>query len=303
MKRLILGLFLICLVIFVNMEKDNIYYYYQIYKLKDNYHEVYKNDYTNKYKFNYVDSNNEMELKDKNDIKNSIYSLLNNGNNKIKRYCSKDYKDCNKDIKEIANDSDLLSYINSFVHPYNSFSNIVFNYDGDLELEIINNKTYSNEEINLINNYVDKTLNEIINNDMTINDKVKKIHDFIIENSKYDNLKSKNIKDTTYKSNTAYGVLFQGYGICSGYADTLSIFLYKLGIPNYKISNDNHIWNLVLIDNVWYHIDLTWDDPVYSNADINLIEYDYFLITSDKLSELDDKEHSFDMNIYKEASY
>lgn len=301
MKRLILGAFLICLVIFINMEKDNIYYYYQVYKLKDKYHESLNNDYSNKYEFNYVSENNDMELKNKEDIKNSIYSLLNNGNDKIKRYCSNTYHKCNEDIKDIANDADLLSYINSFVHPYNSFSNIVFNYDGDLELEVTNNKTYSDEEIKIINEKVDNIISNIITEDMSVEDKVKKIHDYIIENTKYDSLKTKNIKDTTYKSNTSYGVLFQGYGICSGYADTLSIFLYKLGIPNYKISNDSHIWNLVLIDNVWYHIDLTWDDPIYSNIDLDLIEYDYFLITTNELIKLNDNEHSFDFNIYIEA--
>ena len=33
-----------------------------------------------------------------------------------------------------------------------------------------------------------------------------------------------------YESNTAYGVLFEGYGICSGYADVMGIFLNRYNI-------------------------------------------------------------------------
>ena len=137
--------------------------------------------------------------------------------------------------------------------------------------------------------------------DMNDEERIKAIHDYIIDNTKYDTLKNINIKDTTYKSNTAYGVLFEGYGICSGYSDAMAIFLTKLGYTNYKISNENHIWNLVLLDDTWYHIDLTWDDPVYTNTDINKIEYNYFLKTTEELRKQQDDEHYFDETIYKEA--
>ena len=81
----------------------------------------------------------------------------------------------------------------------------------------------------------------------------------------------------------------------------MAIFLTKLGYINYKISNESHIWNLVLLDDKWYHIDLTWDDPVYTNIDINKIEYDYFLKTTNELRQAKDKEHTFNEIIYAEA--
>ena len=133
---------------------------------------------------------------------------------------------------------------------------------------------------------------------MTNSEKIKQIHDYIINNTKYDTLKTENINDSTYESNTAYGVLVQGYGICSGYADTMAIFLNKLGITNYKISNDSHIWNLVYINGVWTHLDTTWDDPI---SEFNENRDTYFLISYDDLSKLNDKTHAFDKKIYKEA--
>ena len=133
---------------------------------------------------------------------------------------------------------------------------------------------------------------------MTTRDKIKTIHDYIINNTDYDELKTKNINDETYRSNTAYGVLIQGYGICSGYADTMAIFLNELDIENYKISNETHIWNLVYINGVWKHLDATWDDPI---SEFNANRDTYFLISYDELTKLNDDTHSFDKSVYKEA--
>ena len=80
----------------------------------------------------------------------------------------------------------------------------------------------------------------------------------------------------------------------------MKLFLDRLHIPNYKISSENHIWNLVKLDNEWYHLDLTWDDPVTSTGE-DVLEYDYFLITTDELEKLETDQHIFDKNIYTEA--
>ena len=140
--------------------------------------------------------------------------------------------------------------------------------------------------------------NDILTDGMTTEEKIKKVHDYIIDSTKYDTLKTDNIHDETYKSNTAYGVLIEGYGICSGYADTMAIFLNELGIDNYKISNDTHIWNLIYINGIWAHLDSTWDDPI---SDINLNRDTYFLISYDDLLKLNDDTHSFNKSIYTEA--
>ena len=78
------------------------------------------------------------------------------------------------------------------------------------------------EDMEMVSN--DTNLLSVLNNksNMSTKDKIKAIHDYIINNTEYDTKKSDNIKDTTYKSNTAYGVLIQGYGICSGYSDARS---------------------------------------------------------------------------------
>ena len=129
-------------------------------------------------------------------------------------------------------------------------------------------------------------------------EKARVLHDYIINNTEYDTLKTENINDTTYKSNTAYGVLIEGHGICSGYSDTMKIFLDKLNIVNYKVCNDQHIWNLVSLDGEWFHLDLTWDDPV---SDKNITRDNYFMISSQNLASLNDGVHYYDSKIFTEA--
>ena len=246
-----------------------------------------------KYLQNYTD-----DVSNKQELINYIYYVINTGSTYADGECTKEYTNCTKDLSEIAEDEETLSIMNNFVHPYNSFKTISFTYSENGKFSLIIEHIYSDEEITAINYVVEEKLKTIINEEMTNEEKIKSIHNYIIDNTKYDTLKSKNIHDDTYKSNTAYGVLIEGYGICSGYSDTIAIFLNELGINNYKISNDTHIWNLVYINDVWVHLDSTWDDPI---SEFNANRDTYFLISYNDLVNLNDDTHSFDKNIYKEA--
>ena len=106
-------------------------------------------------------------------------------------------------------------------------------------------------------------------------------------------------EDTTYKSNIAYGPLLQGYAICGGYTDAMQLFLDKMSIKNFKVASKDHIWNAVYLDNKWYNLDLTWDDPVTTNM-IDVLDHSYFLIDTDKLLELDTTQHTFNIENSKE---
>ena len=85
----------------------------------------------------------------------------------------------------------------------------------------------------------------------------------------------------------------------------MAIFLNHYNINNYKISSNNHIWNLVNTDNSWSHIDATWDDPITTSGKDILID-DFFMIKTDELfqkdSELQKGSHDFNKSIYKEAN-
>ncbi len=276
-------------------KKDKIVYKYYEYTIDKKYSKININDYDKDDNFNYVDDYTESGIKNRNDLINSIYYAINSGTDYIERYIDSDYTNYINDINTLtayngAEFKKVISTLNNFVHPYNSSNNVKISYGGDYKIGITINRAYTQDEINEINNKVDKILNENVNNNMPPKEKIRAIHDYIIDHTEYDKLKYNNKNDTTYKSNTAYGVLIEGYGTCNGYADAMEIFLDKMNIINYKISNEEHIWNLVYLDGKWYHLDLTWDDPI---SETNINRDTYFLITTKTLEELNDGTHTF----------
>lgn len=292
-----LGILAIAIVTIINFYPNEVKDFIDEHILKKEYILAKANDYylDNNYAYfqNYTD-----DVSNKEELINYIYYVINTGSEYADGECTKEYTNCIKDLNEIANDEAKLSIMNNFVHPFNSFKTISFSYSDNGKFSLIIEHIYTKEEISTINYIVDNKLKEIITDNMTNEEKIKQVHDYIIDNTTYDTLKTNNINDDTYKSNTAYGVLVQGYGICSGYSDTISIFLNKLNIENYKISNNTHIWNLVYLNGVWSHLDATWDDPI---SKYNENRDTYFLISYDKLMSLNDNTHTFNKTIYKEA--
>lgn len=258
------------------------------------------NSYAGNTSYDYVKLTNDFSPKSKKDIVNIYYTVLNSGMESFTFYCSTDYKDCIDDVDYLSNQQLLLSNINNFVPVYNSFQNIETEFDSTGKVTISIKHNYTEKEINELNKVIENVIKENIQDNMKTEDKIKIIHNYIINNTKYDINRSDN-KVNNYHSDSAYGALIEHYAICGGYADSMKLFLDRLNIPNYKISSENHIWNLVNVDNNWYHLDLTWDDPITSNG-TDVLEYDYFLITTTELEELESDQHNFDIKIYKEAS-
>lgn len=267
--------------------------------------EIVKNEYSSDKEYSFVKNTNNFEPHNKQDILNIFYTVLNAGMKSFTFYCPKDYKNCVDDVDIISNDQILLSNINNFVPVYNSFKNVETEFDTLGKVTIYIAPNYTDDQIKEIDNVVNEFIKNNIPNDITDENKIKIIHDYIINNTKYDVDRSdKKIKK--YRSDTAYGALIEHYAICGGYADGTKIFLDKLGIENYKVSSENHIWNLVKVNDKWLHLDLTWDDPVLTDDDGNTtskdaLEYNYFLITTEQLHNLESDQHYFDKSIYKEA--
>ncbi len=302
-----LFMFLLCLILglFIYTYKNNITEYILL-----NY--VYKNDFnydsSNEYKitneFSYFKLTDNYKPENKKDIFNIIYNAINNGYESFNFYCQNSYETCLDDVKDLTSDYELLSVINNFVHPYNSYNklNVTINSLGKINIKV--QKLYNESTINILNKKIDTVYNELITDNMTDYDKIKIIHDYIIDNSVYDEQRANNLYNDyqgEFSSNIATGPLLQGHGICSGYTDAMKLFLDKMNIPNYKISSENHIWNLVYINNKWLHLDLTWDDPVINNGEISTIDHTYFLIDTNKLLNIEKTEHNFDENIFIEA--
>ena len=259
-----------------------------------------KNEYYRDYDFLFVQNIDNKVPSDYQDLLNVCYTVINSGKDEFTFYCPKNkYSDCLNDVEAIANDQTLLSNINNYVHPYNAFSNIETEFDnlGKITIKIV--RPYNKDDISKINNKVDKIYNELYDKDKSAQDNIKTFHDYIINNSKYDSDRSdRNI--INYRSDIAYGPLFEGYAICGGYTDLMQLFLEKMNLKSFRISSHMHIWNVVLINDKWYHIDLTWDDPVASDG-IDYLSQDYLLIDTNKLLNMEKTQHKFDENILLEV--
>ena len=107
-------------------------------------------------------------------------------------------------------------------------------------------------------------------------EKIRYIHDYLIDHITYDG----NVLTGTSSSFTS---LLEGRALCEGYAGAFEYLAKKLGFDAIKISGkvginkEDHAWNMVKINDNWYHIDCTWDDDP-SNR------YTYFLLSDEELN-------------------
>ncbi len=256
------------------------------------------NEYYRTYDFQFVKNTEDFEPESLQDIFDIYYTVLNSGKETFTFYCPHEFEACLTNVQTLANDQNLLSDINNFVHPYNGFSHIETEYDNLGRVTINVTHHYTQEDIDMINERVDILYNNLVNPGMSVQDNIETIHNYIINTTRYDSLRTDQGIEK-YQSDIAYGPLFEGYAVCGGYTDLMALFLEKMGLKNYKISSDRHVWNAVEINGVWYHLDLTWDDPVSSDGK-DYLEYTYFLVSPSKFYLVANAQHDFNKNVYLE---
>lgn len=106
----------------------------------------------------------------------------------------------------------------------------------------------------------------------SIEGKLLRINDYFCVNYQY---------DTEYKVYGAEELFKGGKGVCQAYMMACRAVLNELGIANEVATswNMNHTWNMVQIGADWYHVDITWDDPV---PDVPLSVYHNNFLLSDE---------------------
>lgn len=122
----------------------------------------------------------------------------------------------------------------------------------------------------------------IYNKKQSTYENIKLVHNYLVESIDYD--------ETQGGSNiyNIYGALVNKRCVCEGYAEAFKYLMDALEIPciivtgeatNSNNETENHAWDYVQIDNIWYAIDCTWDDPIILGPQIlsNLYKYKYFL--------------------------
>ena len=102
---------------------------------------------------------------------------------------------------------------------------------------------------------VNAVIQECIQPEMTTYEKALALHNWVIDNVEYDD-----VDGPGGEGHSAYDAIVLGRGVCQAYATGYAALLDAAGITNAYEYGYDHVWNLVQMNDQWYHIDCTWND-------------------------------------------
>lgn len=222
------------------------------------------------------------QIHNKKEFRNAVYTMALNRKDSMAFSYSGDYHNVfNGDAEALLasvcsidrDTPDDCDYLRNCIYSINVNTECSVGKKGEIAGSVLNVKlTYleDKEQLKQVNQQVAKVMKKLKLNKKSDVKKVKLIHDWIANNCQYvDGL-------------SAYDVFMTGKAVCQGYAGAF----YKLAtaagmkcriIRGKTYSNGTfewHAWNLVKVDGKWYHLDVTWDDPV---GEKDTVIYDFFL--------------------------
>ncbi|MBR6924662.1 MAG: hypothetical protein IKH50_09035, partial [Oscillospiraceae bacterium] len=151
---------------------------------------------------------------------------------------------------------------------------------GQIKFTYTNTREEADALMEELGTKITEVIDETITPGMTELQKALNLHDYLVLNTVYDT--EGTIADRDGGS-SAYDILICGNGVCEGYAQAYNMLLDRVGISSIMVTSYdmNHAWNLVNIDNEWYHVDTTWDDPVPDAK--GRVNHKYFLLSDDEI--------------------
>ncbi|EMY8536226.1 S-layer homology domain-containing protein [Bacillus paranthracis] len=206
------------------------------------------------------------------------------------------YKTTNSNTKEVMNTlfNAYKEVASKNEYTNNNRSNVSYGLSGSpgnytFTLKITYRETKEQTE------YVMKQAKAIVSSitqvGMDDHEKVKAIHDYVVKHVAY---------DTSYKAYTAYEALVNRSAVCQGYALLTYQLLKEAGIENHFVvgtgDGQPHAWNLVKIENKWYHLDTTFDDPLPDEQ--GRVTYSYFNLSDEQIA----RNHEWNRGDYPQAT-
>ncbi|MCM3721411.1 transglutaminase domain-containing protein [Solibacillus isronensis] len=120
-----------------------------------------------------------------------------------------------------------------------------------------------------------------IHPDMSALQKVLIVHDYIARTYSYE-------RHTEGSPFAVYTFMNEKHGVCMAYALLFEKIMEVLRIPCYYVigkaageGTEGHAWNMVQMDDHWYHVDVTWDD--IGSISGKEVRYRYFLVADEKM--------------------
>lgn len=197
----------------------------------------------------------------------------------------------------------ILSCIPDLDYGVNSWNSMVYGSGEDRIVELHISYSFSKEKMAEMKEAVDVKAKEIINKvikpEMKDYEKELALHDYIINNAEY-NTEYMEENAVPEDEHTPYGVLVKGKGVCSSYAKAMHKLLNMVGIESMLVTGtgngEPHAWNIVKVQGRYYHLDVTWDDPVSVDGEA-ILTHDYFNLTDIQMS----NDHSWSITDYPQC--
>lgn len=147
------------------------------------------------------------------------------------------------------------------------------------------------EKLNVQVNSIVKYANENFDTDY---EKAKYVHDYLVTHCIYDEetyMQHQKDKDGKSMAYTAYGCIVDGKAVCDGYTKAYMLIMNELNIEcGYvrgtginELGEGPHSWNYIKLDDGYYMVDVTWDDPLGNGP--NDCRNDYFCISTKAILE------------------
>lgn len=223
-------------------------------------------NYTQKYYYNTL-----------NEKQQQLYKLLYDGVASHKSQIDITSLECN------ANDVETAFYAMDYDNPQFFWldSGYTYSYITDIVYYVDPNYTRSKAEAEKIRPNLEAAAEKITSAALelpTLFERIKYFHDSIVNGTDYVLQGGEFIQD-------ADGVLLNGKALCEGYSKAFAYLCQSIGIDCICVignANGSHMWNMVKLDGSWYHMDVTFDDPV---SDVPTCTYTYFCITEKEISD------------------
>jgi len=174
------------------------------------------------------------------------------------------------------------------------------------EKRIILTDVYSKSSTDKMLNTLESKTDQIISDLKSISDDgyslLINLYHYIQKNIHYDEKEFKSISNGKSKnpfSHNAYGALINGLAVCDGFSSAFSLLAQKLGFECMLAvghsayssrSFTNHAWNIIKIQDSFYHIDSTWDTRKFDE----FREYSYVYLLNNDIEIAND--HKWDRN-------
>lgn len=152
-------------------------------------------------------------------------------------------------------------------HPELFWMDTGFSYSYDSEgmcVEVFPEYNSTADDISFSRRQFNEQRDAVINEALTYETDYEKelfVHDRLMEIAEYD--------ENCELNQSSYSALVEHRTVCAGYARAFQYLMQELDITCYYVTGfsegEEHAWNIVLLDDGFYNVDLTWDDSLPDN--------------------------------------